>query len=104
MRADLVKVVANNLKTADASVEGLTRFLAEPLLWPALAIYVLAMVLWIAVLRDAHISLANTVLIATSIIIVSFEGAFVFHEDMSIMRMAGIGIILTGLVATAVFG
>ncbi len=100
----LFKMVANNLKTADASLPGLSRMLAEPLLWPALAIYALATVLWIAVLRDASLSFAYPLLIATSILIVSLAGVLLFHEHMSTMHMAGIGIILIGLVVTAVYG
>ena len=37
-------------------------------------------------------------------IIVSLAGVLLFHEHMSTMHMAGIGIILIGLVVTAVYG
>ena len=100
----LFKMVANNLKAADASLQGISRMLAEPLLWPALVIYALATVLWIAVLRDASLSFAYPLLIATSILIVSLAGVLLFHEHMSTMHMTGIGIILIGLVVTAVYG
>jgi len=100
----LFKLAANNLKDAEVSVQGIRQFLLEPFLWPALVIYGLATVLWIAVLRNAQLSFAYPILIATSIILVSFLGGLFFQEHFSPMKLAGIGIIMVGLVIMAASG
>jgi multidrug transporter EmrE-like cation transporter len=100
----LFKLAANNMKTTDVSIQAMLRVFLEPLLWPALVVYGLATILWIAVLRNAELSFAYPILIATSILLVSFAGAVLFQESFSTMKLAGIGIIMVGLAVLAVSG
>ena len=101
----LFKIVANNLQGVEiTSSAGVWRALAEPLLWPALILYGLTTVLWVAVLREENLSRAYPVVIASSILIVSLAGVLFFHESLKPIGFVGIILILAGLLVTASSG
>ena len=78
--------------------------MSEPLLWPALLLYGMTTILWIALLRQENISLVYPLVIGASILIVTFFGIFLFQENPTPAGLIGGGFILTGLVITALFG
>ena len=101
----LFKIVANNLKNAESAsgIGVVIRAMSEPLLWPALLLYGMTTILWIALLRQENISLVYPLVIGASILIVTFFGIFLFQENPTPAGLIGGGFILTGLVITALF-
>ena len=72
------------------------RFLATPAIWVGIAGYVVAFVLWIAILQGSELTRAFT-LQGVSFATVPLGGWLLFGEHISPMRVAGIALIIVGV-------
>lgn len=93
----LFKIAANALKVAGTFFD-VTVLLASG---TALAIYGVATVMWIIVLQDAPLSRAYPYM-ALSFVLVALAGWLFFREGISVGQIAGLGLIVSGLVVAAV--
>ena len=93
----MFKVAANASKAAGTFFD----FTVLAVSGGALAIYAVATVLWIVVLQDAPLSRAYPYM-ALSFVLVALASWMFFRESISAGQVAGLGLIVAGLVVTAV--
>lgn len=94
----LFKVAANALKAAGTFLD----FTVWTAFGSALAVYSVATVLWMVILQDAPLSRAYPYM-ALSFVLVALASWFFFRESISAGQIAGLGLIVAGLVVTAIF-
>jgi multidrug transporter EmrE-like cation transporter len=90
------KAGGNALNGIDFGIAWLDRFLATPAIWVGIAGYVLAFVLWIAILQGSELTRAFTLQGAT-FVTVPLGGWLFFGEQISLARASGIGLIIVGV-------
>ena len=90
------KAGGNALAGVDFGAVWLDRFLATPAIWLGIAGYVLAFVLWIAILQGSELTRAFTLQGAT-FATVPLGGWLLFGEQISLTRAAGIALIIVGV-------
>lgn len=90
------KAGGNALSDTDFGLAWLDRFLATPAIWLGIAGYVLAFVLWIAILQGSELTRAFTLQGAT-FATVPLGGWLFFGEQISLARAAGIALIIIGV-------
>lgn len=71
--------------------------LSQPLIWVALALYGVGFVLWSFALQRLALSYAYPML-AASFLLVPVAGHLLFGEQLSMARVAGIALIVVGVV------
>jgi drug/metabolite transporter (DMT)-like permease len=84
-------------EAATDRVEFLVRLLLTPWIWLAVACTFLAGVSWMLALTRFELSYAFP-FTGASFLVMLFAGAFLFHEHVSIARIAGTLLVLLGLV------
>jgi drug/metabolite transporter (DMT)-like permease len=93
----LFKVAAQTIKGPIApNLHSIVQLVFNPYLVTSLAIYGVATILWVLLLRDTDLSKAYLVF-ALSLVFVPLAGRFLFHEPFSFQLLLGIAIILLGL-------
>lgn len=90
------KAGGNALNGIDFGIVWLDRFMATPAIWIGLAGYVIAFVLWIAILQGSELTRAFTLQGAT-FATVPLGGWLFFGEQVSLARAAGIALIILGV-------
>jgi multidrug transporter EmrE-like cation transporter len=90
------KTGGNALSGIDFGIVWLDRFLATPAIWLGIAGYILAFVLWIAILQGSELTRAFTLQGAT-FATVPLGGWLFFGEQISLARAAGIALIIVGV-------
>jgi multidrug transporter EmrE-like cation transporter len=90
------KAGGNALSGIDFGLVWLDRFLATPAIWVGIAGYVLAFVLWIAILQGSELTRAFTLQGAT-FATVPLGGWLFFGEQISLARVSGIALIIVGV-------
>lgn len=90
------KAGGNALAGIEFGAAWLDRFLATPAIWLGITGYVLAFVLWIAILQGSELTRAFTLQGAT-FITVPIGGWLIFGEHISLTRAAGIALIIVGV-------
>jgi len=94
--ADLMlKVGANN--AGDSLSDPLAIFLT-PWIWTGAVAGIVAMTLWIYILSRYHISHAYPIFVGLGFINITLASRFFLHEEISGRRLAGIILILAGIV------
>ena len=78
----------------------LRRVLMQPLLWLGISLWLIEVVCWIAVLRDAPMAVAYPVM-ALTYAGVPAAGMLFLKERMSASQLAGAGLVLAGVVAVS---
>jgi drug/metabolite transporter (DMT)-like permease len=68
----------------------------NPFIMIGLAFYVLAVVVWLLVLSRTDVSIAYP-MISLAYVVNAIAAYYLFGENLSLMRMAGIGVILLGV-------
>lgn len=85
----------------DASlVEIAVRALTQPLVWAGIVMYLFSVLSWLVVLSRIDLSLAYP-LGSINYIFVVLSSALLLHEDVPPLRIAGIGLILLGILVIA---
>jgi drug/metabolite transporter (DMT)-like permease len=77
------------------SFTGILKLLFNPFVFAGLAVYVAATVLWLYILSRAELSAAYP-LQSLCYILAALIGLFVFKEDVSLMKWAGLVLISAG--------
>jgi len=90
------KAGGNALSGIEFGIAWVDRFLATPAIWLGIAGYVLAFVLWIAILQGSELTRAFTLQGAT-FATVPLGGWLFFGEQISLARAAGIALIIVGV-------
>lgn len=90
------KAGGNALAGIEFGAAWLDHFLATPAIWLGIAGYVLAFVLWIAILQGSELTRAFTLQGAT-FVTVPIGGWLIFGEQISLERAAGIALIILGV-------
>jgi multidrug transporter EmrE-like cation transporter len=70
----------------------------QPLFVAGVVLYGLAALIWFRVLSVEPLSTSYPVLVALTFLLVTGGAAVFFHESLAIQKVAGIGIILLGIV------
>lgn len=91
-------------KTAAQSIKGpvgfdlptLMQLLFNPYLLVSLAVYAIATIFWVLLLRDTELSKAYLV-VALAFVLVPLAGTFFFQEPLTARLLIGMAIILVGL-------
>jgi multidrug transporter EmrE-like cation transporter len=90
------KAGGNALAGIEFGSAWIDRFLATPAIWLGIGGYVLAFVLWIAILQGSELTRAFTLQGAT-FVTVPVGGWLIFGEHISLERAAGIALIILGV-------
>ena len=91
------KLAAKELGDGALDADWLAAAAASPTVWCAVLMYLTVFVLWILILQQIDLSRAFP-LTALSYITVPAAGVLFFHESLSLAQMAGIALILVGVV------
>lgn len=75
--------------------------LLSPWMWCAVLSAVVLLTAFVAAVREYSLSLTYTAVTAMAMVALTVVGALVHHEQVSLMRVAGLGLIVAGLVVTA---
>jgi drug/metabolite transporter (DMT)-like permease len=70
--------------------------ISNPFILAGLACYVLAVIVWILVLSRTEVSVAYP-MISLAYILNAIAAYYFFNEDLSLVRIAGIGVIIFGV-------
>ncbi len=90
------KAGGNALSGVDFGMAWFDRFMATPAIWLGVLGYILAFVLWIAILQGSELTRAFTLQGAT-FVTVPLGGWLLFGEQISLERVAGIALIIIGV-------
>jgi multidrug transporter EmrE-like cation transporter len=90
------KAGGNALNGVDFGIAWFDRFVATPAIWVGIAGYVIAFVLWIAILQGSELTRAFTLQGAT-FATVPLGGWLFFGEQISLARAGGIALIIIGV-------
>ncbi len=91
----LLKIGANH---AGRSLSSPLAIFLTPWIWMGALLGIAAMAMWVYVLGRHHISHAYPVFVGLGFINVTLASWFYFHEHISAPRLAGIAMILAGIV------
>lgn len=91
-----LKAAMNGLGQLQFSAETLLRMATSPLLLIGIAIFGISTLLWLLALTKADLSFAYPFLSLTYIAVL-IGGAFLFHERVTLMRVLGFAVIVTGV-------
>ncbi|MBI3648730.1 MAG: EamA family transporter [Actinobacteria bacterium] len=94
-----------NRVTADGgalrlSASSLRVLLGSPIVWAGLVLFGLSAVVWLFALSRASLSFAYPFASLSYVLILIF-GRFVLHEQVSPLRLAGVALIVAGIVLVA---
>jgi multidrug transporter EmrE-like cation transporter len=90
------KAGGNAMSGVDFGYAWLDRFMHTPAIWLGVLGYILAFVLWIAILQGSELTRAFTLQGAT-FVTVPLGGWLLFGEHISLERAAGIALIIAGV-------
>jgi multidrug transporter EmrE-like cation transporter len=85
----------------EASTGVLARYLANPYMWFALFLYGISTVLWIYSLSRVDLSYAYP-MVALGYVLVCVFSVLLFKEAMPMLRIAGLGVIILGVIMIAI--
>lgn len=91
-----LKAAMNSLGQLQLSVETLLRMATSPLLLIGIAIFGISTLLWLLALTKADLSFAYPFLSLTYIAVL-IGGALLFHEQVTVVRVLGFAVIVTGV-------
>jgi drug/metabolite transporter (DMT)-like permease len=91
-----LKAAMNSLGSLQLSLDTLVRMATSPLLIVGVAIFGISTLLWLFALAKADLSFAYPFLSLTYIVVL-FGGALLFHESVTLMRVIGFAVIVTGV-------
>jgi multidrug transporter EmrE-like cation transporter len=84
-----------------AATSMLVSYLANPYMWFALTLYGISTVLWIYSLSKVELSYAYP-MVALGYVLVCGFSVLLFKETMPMLRIAGLGVIIIGVVMIAI--
>lgn len=96
----IFKAALNDIGTLTLEFSALIDLATSPLLLLGLAVFGLSALLWLIALMRAELSFAYPFL-SLSYVIVLLGGALLFSEQITLPRLLGFGLIITGLVIVA---
>jgi multidrug transporter EmrE-like cation transporter len=85
----------------EATAGMLTSYLANPYMWFALCLYGISTVLWIYTLSKVDLSYAYP-MVALGYVLVCALSVLLFKETMPVLRIAGLGVIIVGVIMIAI--
>ncbi len=83
-----------------AATSMLASYLANPYMWFALSLYGISTVLWIYSLARVELSYAYP-MVALGYVLVCVFSVLLFKETMPMLRIAGLGVIIIGVIMIA---
>lgn len=89
-----VKVFSGGIAGIPADIIGL---LKTPLFFVAMILYAIAMLIWFRLVAMAPLSVAYPALACLTFVAISLAGVFIFSEPLSLFRVAGLVLMLSGL-------
>lgn len=92
----VLKAGMNSLGGVQFSVETLVRMATNPLLLVGIGIFIVSTLLWLLALAKADLSFAYPFLSLTYMAVL-VGGALLFHEQVTLMRVLGFAVIVTGV-------
>jgi drug/metabolite transporter (DMT)-like permease len=96
----LLKAGMNRIGTFSFSWENFApvsvQILSNPFILGGLFLYVVAVAVWLLVLSRTEVSIAYP-LISMAYIVNAIAAYYLFHENLSFARIAGIGVIMVGV-------
>ena len=84
-------------RTGAMTLQNLPTVFLSPLIWMGLSLYVVATLIWFAVLSRAQLNVVYP-LQSLSYILALVGSIIVFHEQVTPMRWVGVAVILLGVV------
>ena len=84
-------------RTGAMTLQNLPAVFLSPLIWMGLGLYVIATLIWFAVLSRAQLNVVYP-LQSLSYILALVGSIVVFHEQVTPMRWVGVAVILVGVV------
>jgi multidrug transporter EmrE-like cation transporter len=85
----------------EATTSVLVSYLANPYMWLALLLYAISTLLWIYSLTKVELSYAYP-MVALGYVLVCIFSVLLFKETMPVLRMAGLGVIILGVIMIAI--
>lgn len=82
------------------AIDFLVAAAATPMVWAGFVLYVLSAALWLVILARAELSYVFP-LVSLGFVFTAIYGYFAMDENLSLMRMAGIGLIVIGVACVA---
>jgi len=80
----------------DSFGSSLLQIITNPFVLGGLALYAIAVTVWLFVLSRVDVGMAYP-MISLAYIVTAIAAYFLFHEDLSILRITGIGVIMLGV-------
>src|SRR5947209_1926230 len=77
------------------------RLLHRPTFYAAWVLYAAAAIVWFRVLKTEPLSSGYPILMGVSFVVVSIGALWLFREEMSLLKAAGMAMILLGIVAVS---
>ncbi len=96
----IFKAALNQIGQLQLSLEMFVKLATSPLLLLGLAVFGLSALLWLIALMKAELSFAYPFLSLTYVIVL-VGGALLFHEQITLARIIGFIVIVTGLFVVA---
>lgn len=100
MRHGLLRAAGFSLAPRNIAGEMLN-LLRYPSFSVGVALYVLAALIWFRVLSLVEVSTGYPILVGLTFVLVSVGAVVAFHESMSLFKLAGVLVILLGIILVA---
>ena len=84
--------------SAEGAVKDLLRLAREPSFDVGIVLYASASVVWFRVLSTENLNISYPLLVSMTFVLVTFMATVLFHEPLSWVKVAGLGVILAGIV------
>jgi multidrug transporter EmrE-like cation transporter len=95
-----LKYAVNQMGKLELSISSLVSMATNPVLLIAMAIYAVSAVLWLLALMKAELSFAYPFLSLTYVAVL-VGGAVLFHDQVTLLRVVGFVVIMSGLLVIA---
>lgn len=100
MREGVVRAGGLSLGVATMA-HALMRLARQPFLDVGVALYALASLVWFRILSTENLNSSYPLLVSVTFIFVTLGATLLFKEPLSLQKLAGIGVILFGIILVA---
>jgi len=100
LKSGVNRVTAGADTGLELSASSLRTLLLSPVVWAGLVLFALSAVVWLFALSRASLSFAYPFASLSYVLILIF-GRFVLHEQVTSLRLAGVALIVAGIVLVA---
>jgi len=100
LKSGVNRVMSGTSGGLELSASSLRSLLLSPVVWAGLVLFGLSAVVWLFALSRASLSFAYPFASLSYVLILIF-GRFALHEQVTPLRLAGVALIVTGIVLVA---